>query len=88
VIRQGEWLAASFRSHRIPMPILTLIDREVGDVFDFTRSQPGHHYSLTRDSAGELVVFRYFLGAGKELRVRRTGQRYAVTLAAGSDTEL
>ncbi len=78
VIRKGEWLAASFREHDIPMPILTLIGREVGDVFDFTHSRPGHRYTVTRDGAGELVAFRYVIGPGDELHVRRTGEDYTV----------
>jgi len=82
VIRKGEWLAASFRSHDIPMSILTLIGREVGDVFDFTRSRPGHRYTVTRDAAGELLAFRYVIGPGDELLVRRSAEEYAVTRSA------
>lgn len=84
VLRKGEWLAASFRRHDIPMPILTLIVGEVGDVFDFTRSQPGHRYSVTRDGSGELVSFRYVIGSRGELRVRRMGEGYTVTLDTAS----
>jgi hypothetical protein len=80
VIGKGEWLAASFRNHGIPMPILSLIDREVGDRFDFTRSLPGQRYTVTRDSGGELVEFRYAIGRGDELRVHRTAEGYTVTL--------
>jgi len=82
VIRKGEWLAASFRRHDIPMPILTLIDHAVGDVFDFKRSRPGHRYTVTRDTVGELVTFRYLIGPRDELRVRRTGEDYTVTRSA------
>ncbi len=84
VIRPGEWLAASFRSHDIPMPILNLINREVGNLFDFTRSQPGDRYSLTRDSGGELVAFRYVIANRDELRLRRTGEHYTATLGTVS----
>lgn len=82
VIREGEWLAASFRRLDIPMPILTLIDHAVGDVFDFKRSRPGHRYTVTRDAVGELVTFRYLIGPRDELRVRRTGENYTVTRSA------
>ena len=78
VIHKGGCLAASFRRHDIPIPILTRVVREVGDVFDFTRSRPGDRYTVIRDSAGVLVAFRYVIGPGDELRVRRTGEDYTV----------
>jgi hypothetical protein len=87
VIGKGEWLAASFRNHGIPMPILSLIDREVGDRFDFTRSLPGQRYTVTRDSGGELVEFRYAIGREDELRVHRTAEGYTVTLGVPVDSQ-
>ena len=82
VIREGEWLAASFRNQDIPMRILNLINREVGDLFDFTHSQPGHRYTVTLDSGGELVAFHYVVEPGNELIVQRTGEVYTVTVSA------
>jgi hypothetical protein len=82
VIRDGEWLAASFRRLDIPMPIITVITQQVGDLFDFTRSRPGHRYTVTLDGAGELVAFRYVIGPGDELRIHRTGQDYRAVRSA------
>jgi hypothetical protein len=65
-IESGSWLAASFRRHDIPNGLASLIAREMGDAYDFRHSQPGDHYRVTRNRAGELVAFDYE-GAGRDI---------------------
>jgi hypothetical protein len=82
VIRNGEWLAVSFRMNDIPVSLIDLITDQVGELFDFRLSRPGHRYTVTLDGTRELVAFRYVIGPADVLQIRRTGRDYSVVRSA------
>jgi hypothetical protein len=69
-------LAASFRRLNVPGALATVVAREIGDAYDFRRSQPGDRYRITRTRAGELVAFVYEATGNDRLELSLVDGRY------------
>ncbi len=77
-IEPGGWLAGSLRARGIPPQVPALIEREMGPLFDFRRSRPGHRYRVVRTQAGELLEFDYVLSSSDRIEMRLTDTGYHV----------
>jgi murein DD-endopeptidase MepM/ murein hydrolase activator NlpD len=71
-LERGESLARHLARRHVPAQIVQSIEKGLAGLLDFRRAQPGHSYELSRDAAGQLVEFRYFLSKSDGYLLRRT----------------
>jgi murein DD-endopeptidase MepM/ murein hydrolase activator NlpD len=76
---RGESLAGSLADQGISAELVHTIEKGLTGLFDFRRAQPGQRYELSRDAAGRLVEFRYFLSKTDGYLLRRTADGWAAS---------
>ena len=77
-LRSGETLGRALRNQGISAEIVHLITQQVGPLFDFRRSRPGHRYRIAIDSEGKVVGFRYSTSLEESLYLHWDGDAYVV----------